>query len=79
MFGSYSDLPDAVRQLLSPERYGRIRQRLAAMDNRAVFEIPAMLERVLTWPDNLQAQTPATARQRHLSPKSRRRSYLNAT
>jgi hypothetical protein len=43
----YDGLCGAVRELLEPEQSGRIRARLAAIDNRAVFEIPAMLEKIL--------------------------------
>ncbi len=42
------DLPAAVRALLEPENYARFRQRAAAMRNHAVYEIPEMLEGILS-------------------------------
>jgi 1,2-diacylglycerol 3-beta-galactosyltransferase len=47
VLSGYDGLCDAVRELLSPERYAAVQRKLAAIDNRAVFEIPAMLERIL--------------------------------
>ena len=38
----------AVRTLLAPENYARFRQRAAAMRNTAVYEIPALLETILS-------------------------------
>ncbi len=38
---------DAVKRLLAPENYHRYRQRAAAMRNRAVYEIPDLLESLL--------------------------------
>lgn len=43
----YSPLQDAVKELLRPERYAECRARLSAVRNRAVYEIPRMLERIL--------------------------------
>jgi 1,2-diacylglycerol 3-beta-galactosyltransferase len=37
----------AVRALLAPENYRRFRERAAARSNRAVYEIPGMLSRIL--------------------------------
>jgi len=39
---------DAVQGLLAPENYARFRQRAAEMRNSAVFEIPDLLERILS-------------------------------
>jgi 1,2-diacylglycerol 3-beta-galactosyltransferase len=47
VLASYDELCDAVRELLAPERYARLREKLAAIENRAVYEIPEMLERIL--------------------------------
>jgi Glycosyltransferase family 28 C-terminal domain/Monogalactosyldiacylglycerol (MGDG) synthase len=44
---SYDGLYDAVRDLLEPERYARVREKLEAIENRAVFEVPEMLEGIL--------------------------------
>jgi 1,2-diacylglycerol 3-beta-galactosyltransferase len=41
------DIAAAVRALLAPENYGRFRERAAARRNRAVYEIPGMLSRIL--------------------------------
>jgi 1,2-diacylglycerol 3-beta-galactosyltransferase len=40
----------AVEQLLEPETYARLRANAAAQNNRAVFEIPDMLETILASP-----------------------------
>jgi len=47
----------AVRRLLSSENRERFRERAAATQNRAVFEIPEMLERILA--EGRQRNTPA--------------------
>jgi Glycosyltransferase family 28 C-terminal domain len=41
------DLPRAVEQLLDPATYSATRQRIDALNNRAVFEIPTVLEQIL--------------------------------
>jgi hypothetical protein len=41
------DIEGAVRALLDPERYRQFRDRTAALSNHAVYEIPAMLARIL--------------------------------
>jgi 1,2-diacylglycerol 3-beta-galactosyltransferase len=41
------DYFDAVREILQPERYRRLRANLGNLRNEAVFEIPAMLEHIL--------------------------------
>jgi UDP-N-acetylglucosamine:LPS N-acetylglucosamine transferase len=41
------DLPRAVEQLLEPATYSATRQRIDALNNRAVFEIPTVLEQIL--------------------------------
>jgi hypothetical protein len=40
--------PRAVKRLLAPESYGRLRARAAAYSNYAVHEIPEMLNGILT-------------------------------
>jgi 1,2-diacylglycerol 3-beta-galactosyltransferase len=46
--GNFSrEIFDAVRNLLADGNYARFRARAAAVRNRAVFEIPDLLERVL--------------------------------
>ncbi|MCL5286401.1 MAG: galactosyldiacylglycerol synthase [Acidobacteria bacterium] len=44
---SFRRVDTAVAQLLEPEFYARCRARMAATENRAVFEIPQILERIL--------------------------------
>jgi len=44
---SFSKIADAVSELLAPERYRRFQERIAGMRNRAVYEIPAVLEEIL--------------------------------
>jgi 1,2-diacylglycerol 3-beta-galactosyltransferase len=64
---SYSAVGDAVRELLEPRRYADMRKRLEAIQNRAVFEIPEMLERILDRhapaPGLAQRNSAATQRQ----------------
>ena len=43
-----AEICDAVRRLLAPENYGRFRQRAGAIRTSAVYEIPDLLESVLT-------------------------------
>ena len=44
---NFRGIARAVEQLLEPEAYARYRAKAAAEDNRAVFEIPEMLEEIL--------------------------------
>ena len=44
----FSQCAAAVRELLTPERYERLRQNAAALRNQAVYEIPLLLETVMT-------------------------------
>ncbi|MGH9720718.1 MAG: glycosyltransferase, partial [Bryobacteraceae bacterium] len=44
---NFRRVDEAVRELLRPETYARFRARAEAMDNRAVFEIPDMLEQIM--------------------------------
>jgi 1,2-diacylglycerol 3-beta-galactosyltransferase len=43
-----TELAGAVRTMLAPENYGRFRARAAEMRNSAVYEIPDLLERILS-------------------------------
>lgn len=45
--GDFARAGETVRQLLEPSRYGRLRANAAALPNRAVFEIPVMLDAIL--------------------------------
>ena len=53
---SFAQIADAVRELLEPRRLARCREAVSRMHNRAVFEIPDMLESFL------QAGAPAPVR-----------------
>lgn len=44
---NFGGIAHAVDELLEPANYARMRANAAAMSNRAVFEIPDMLERIL--------------------------------
>jgi len=44
---SFRDINQAVAQLIEPATLARYRSHTAALQNRAVFEIPSMLERIL--------------------------------
>jgi 1,2-diacylglycerol 3-beta-galactosyltransferase len=45
---SFAGIGGTVAELLQPERYRRVRARVSATRNRAVFEIPEMMETVLS-------------------------------
>jgi 1,2-diacylglycerol 3-beta-galactosyltransferase len=45
--GGAREIPAAVERLLDPDRYPRFRARALATRNAAVYEIPALLERIL--------------------------------
>ena len=44
---SYSGILDAVKKLLEPEYYRRYRRRAVETSNRAVYEIPPLLDEIL--------------------------------
>ena len=43
---NFRGVADAVNRLLEPAAYERYRAQAAAQENRAVFEIPEILERI---------------------------------
>ena len=45
---SFSEIERGIAELLEPARFARFRENAAAVRNRAVFEIPEILERILT-------------------------------
>jgi len=53
---SFRDIEGAVAQLIEPSALARYRANTIALDNRAVFEIPAMLEKIF---EESQEQTPS--------------------
>ena len=44
---SFREIASGVRELLEPVKYARLREAAAAQNNRAVFEIPDILEKLL--------------------------------
>jgi len=44
---SFDDIVEGVQQILDPERLAEFRRNVAALNNRAIFEIPEMLARLL--------------------------------
>jgi 1,2-diacylglycerol 3-beta-galactosyltransferase len=44
---NFREIEGAAREMLRPETLARFRKNVAGMQNRAVFEIPAILERIL--------------------------------
>lgn len=44
---SFREIEQAVAQMIEPKALGRFRSNASALNNRAVFEIPAMLEKML--------------------------------
>ena len=53
---SFRDIERAVAQLIEPSALARYRANTIALDNQAVFEIPAMLEKIF---EESSDQTPA--------------------
>ena len=45
---NFSQIGRAVREMMEPERYRRYRARVAAIRNTAVYEIPEVLDRILS-------------------------------
>jgi hypothetical protein len=51
---SFKEIVEGARKMLEPERLAEFRKNVAALDNRAIFEIPEMLAKLL-------GESPATA------------------
>jgi len=52
---NFRRIGEVVREFLEPARFGRYRANVAAIENRAVFEIPEILARILREPAPAQA------------------------
>lgn len=52
---SFGDIETAVKQFLIPENFARYRNNVTALDNRAVFEIPDILQNILAGSLKIQA------------------------
>ena len=48
VLSSFSKIAEAVTELLRPEVYSRFRDNASAIRNNAVFEIPELLDKILT-------------------------------
>jgi len=55
VLGSFSRIGEAVAGLLRPAVYARCKRNVAAQNNRAVFEIPGMLEEIMASSANSEA------------------------
>jgi UDP-N-acetylglucosamine:LPS N-acetylglucosamine transferase len=60
-----SKIAEAIDELLKPDRYQRFQQRISTMSNRAVYEIPEVLEEILS--QNARAKFPPTPTQAYTS------------
>jgi 1,2-diacylglycerol 3-beta-galactosyltransferase len=47
VLNDFGEVVDGVRQMLEPARLAEFRKNVAALNNRAIFEIPEMLARLL--------------------------------
>jgi UDP-N-acetylglucosamine:LPS N-acetylglucosamine transferase len=56
---SFDDIVEGVQQILEPARLTEYRRNVAALDNRAIFEIPEMLANLLNESVETTAQTAA--------------------
>ncbi|HXY25711.1 MAG TPA: glycosyltransferase [Candidatus Acidoferrum sp.] len=54
---SFKDVVSGVKQMLEPARLAEFRKNVAALNNRAVFEIPEILARLLGEPNHAAAST----------------------
>jgi 1,2-diacylglycerol 3-beta-galactosyltransferase len=75
----FSKVAAAVREMLQPARYERFRRRAEAMRNFAVFEIPALLEEILSKEIAAPAESPAPDRERGIAhPAAREQKHFQA-
>jgi len=58
---SFRQVVEGVRQMLEPARLAEFRKNVAALDNRAIFEIPEMLARLLGPPAETAERTAVSA------------------
>jgi glycosyl transferase family 28 len=58
---SFQEVVEGVRQMLEPARLAEFRKNVAALDNRAIFEIPEMLARLLGEPAETAERSAAPA------------------
>ena len=55
---SFAQIDAAVKKLLAPEAFETYRQRAAGLQNRAVFEVPAILQTILERPGLTGSRAP---------------------
>jgi Glycosyltransferase family 28 C-terminal domain len=58
---SFREVVEGVRQMLEPARRAELQKNVAALDNRAIFEIPEMLAKLLASTEKTAAPPPAPA------------------
>jgi hypothetical protein len=65
---NFREVESAVAQLLEPSNLARFRENTAALHNRALFEIPAILEKILNRENREDEQTSVGTKRRFTSP-----------
>ncbi len=50
VLNSFGQIENAVKELLSGDRLNEMKQNISRLNNRAVFEVPAILEKILLFP-----------------------------
>jgi len=58
---SFDEVVDGVRQMLEPARFTEFRKNVEALNNRAIFEIPEMLAKLLGESEGPAERSPAPA------------------
>jgi 1,2-diacylglycerol 3-beta-galactosyltransferase len=56
VLSNFREIASAVREMLDPTNFARFRSQVSSHQNRAVFEIPDFLERVLEAPARLNTR-----------------------
>jgi 1,2-diacylglycerol 3-beta-galactosyltransferase len=54
---NFGDVVDGVKRMLEPATLAAFRKNVTAQNNRAVFEIPEILARLLGEPNSITART----------------------
>ena len=60
VLNDFTEIAQGVNQLLEPSRLAEFRRNVAALDNRAIFEIPELFSRLLNETIDTEAQGPQT-------------------
>jgi 1,2-diacylglycerol 3-beta-galactosyltransferase len=58
VLSSFGEIARALEQMLQPEMYAHYRERVLRIRNRAVFEIPAILDRIMSEPVRPELRRP---------------------